>query len=63
MTRRLKVAEGTQVTVDGKTYAAGETLDLEPHDATSCWPVAPPSRPGQGAGHQEGVAGQVPERL
>ena len=30
MTRRLKVAEGTQVTVDGKVYAAGEVLDVEP---------------------------------
>ena len=33
MTRRLKVAEGTQVTIDGKVYAAGESVDLDPHDA------------------------------
>jgi len=33
--RRLKVAEGTQVNIGGKVYAAGELVDLEPRTAAS----------------------------
>ena len=32
MTRRLVVAEGTQVNVDGRVYGPGEVLEDEPAD-------------------------------